>query len=525
MRVVGTAVMVKVVSILIIVIILLSTYQVMSQGYNITLPTRPTKPEFTLLSVDILQVPSSTEGIATLQLNVMYLGLDYLKNVKFKLHIENSLIVSDNPIIIGFIEPGQIITLKYLVKVKVPRTYHLKLVISWESRYVKSAVGYSKVSESSGSITIWRDVKIRGTPLLSVDVRPRMLLEKSINTISFEVCNVGSDIAYNVYIQIHTSAPFIEGNYSKMYIPRLDQNVCKTLKFEVIPYAGPTTLKVSLNYLDSQGNIKYENYDLLLTTISTRPLEVSTSRLFINGSEEQVLYVEISNTGIVPLYNITLSIVSIEGALYVGNSTFEIRKLEQKERIRLPLKLIVPSWSRKVIINYLITYQLPNTNVISYRDTITLQVINHPKIVITDVTITPKTVKSGEAIVLSITFTNLASVTAYNVNVSIYCSDKLRPVSKSSIFFGKINPQTPTVAAFTINTTKPGKAFVKIEITYEDDYGYQYTHTETLNIDIMNSTVGMEEVKEKKINTTIIAVGVVACIVIIGVVIYLLRRK
>lgn len=89
-----------------------------------------TAPPFSIVSISSTPSPTIT-GISKVSITLIYTGGYYLYNTEFSLTPCSGAVVSQNPVFIGWLNPGQEVTVTYLINSTLPINCQSTLTISW----------------------------------------------------------------------------------------------------------------------------------------------------------------------------------------------------------------------------------------------------------------------------------------------------------------------------------------------------------------------------------------------------------
>ncbi|WP_243674677.1 hypothetical protein [Vulcanisaeta distributa] len=126
-----------------------------------------TAPPFSIVSISSTPSPTIT-GVSKVSITLIYTGGYYLYNTEFSLTPCSGAVVSQNPVFIGWLNPGQEVTVTYLINSTLPINCQSTLTISWggaeyETSPRAQVTTYIEVA-GSGSMNINFPLVIYGSP-------------------------------------------------------------------------------------------------------------------------------------------------------------------------------------------------------------------------------------------------------------------------------------------------------------------------------------------------------------------------
>ncbi len=334
---------------------------VMHASYVATVIINQQSQESLLFSVSQVQpvtMPSGSSGVITFQIPLTYAGPYYLGGVSVGLSTCSGSVVSQNPINMGWLSPGQTVDLEFQVNSSIPLNCVGSISISWTGLYKFNSSSQSYVQKGgSGSASIKISEYAQGAPLLSASMNSTQMPLLVSTPVEIVVRNNGSGPIYNLLVQTQASGAFINGSFSDS-IYRADLPPGASLSF--IELVSPTSSQAGITVTTSGVNAAGQPYSysyqqaLTITPLppnlqSTVSLEVNETELVLGeGSPVSLVVAEAGGA----LRNFEVSIAPIN--MYVNGSS-------------LPVTVNIGNLSGSALIHLVLTPLSPNAELsISY---------------------------------------------------------------------------------------------------------------------------------------------------------------
>ncbi len=527
-----------------------STSSTSSVTYN--LPSVPySNKQFLLTILQILQYPNKCNGTLILKICLLHNSPYILYNTKITLGITDGKILTVTPSKILLVEPYTTICTVALVRVYTCGSHILSITLSWSKVYKAQVVmnGIIVPGEEIRTVpdhqTILTTLSVLSSPDIKVNVTPHMLIVGKNNNLRIAVCNVGNGTAYNVHVtlMIVPEGVSLTVNRSQpisISAQSLKSGHCIEVPLSVTvmstshaPYtyaqSGSVLVKVYVTYFEEKLGARNVTYTTYLGVLSSSPIQVVPETLVLNASSTNTVYLRICNPNMFPVQNLTLNVLSAQPAMYLNNTSLYIGNVPPRSCKTIRILLAVPRVLTVPVVKivYELTYWTGLFGYLTQSGTFAFQVLTSPLLAITQITIAPKIVKVGEAVVISVQISNIGTAPAYNVNVTIVPDMHFTTVSTPYMFTSMLSPQSQTVASFTLNATEPGVGTCKIVVTYLDEYGREHRLVKTVHVKIMSTTVTTtSRMSMPKLSATPMLVIAIACALpILGTVVYVLRRR
>ncbi|ADY01545.1 hypothetical protein VMUT_1340 [Vulcanisaeta moutnovskia 768-28] len=501
-----------------------------------------TAPPFSIVSISSVPSPTIT-GVSKVSITLIYTGGYYLYNTEFSLTPCSGTVVSQNPAFIGWLNPGQQVTVTYLINSTLPINCQSTLAISWGAEYETSAKAqvttYIQVA-GSGSMNINFPLVIYGSPIITAYTKTQYLVSNLVNPVELVVSNNGSGSIYNLQVNIGISGATLAAGYSSIVIGTLNPGSNYTMTLYVLPISsGPVTINVGYTGLDQSGNTVSGSISISMSVIAVSSSQVIVypvnSSLSIGSGE---LVIGIRNVNPVPIYNVTLVLTSIQGLSLAGNTTYDIAEIPPGATYYVYVPIAVPISSSSASITYSLTYQYTGGYPGSVQGTMAVSVLNEPSILVTGYQVAPTPLMISETGSVSLNFVNTGPVPAYNLNITAIPGPGIELISQSSTYMGTLNSQQLSAVAFSFTVTKTMNTTITFQIQYTNQFGQQHTQYYTVPITVIrNATLFTQSASQLSSQSTyyryhranyftyiIIALAVVAAVVIIAAVLILRRR-
>ncbi|BDR92424.1 COG1361 S-layer family protein [Vulcanisaeta souniana] len=507
-----------------------------------------TAPPFSIVSVSSVPSPTIT-GVSRITITLIYTGGYYLYNTEFSLTPCSGTVVSQNPVFIGWLNPGQEVTVTYLVNSTLPINCQSTLAISWGAEYETSAraqvTTYIEVA-GSGSMNMNFPMVIYGSPIITAYTKTQYLVSNLVNPVGLVVSNNGSGPIYDLQVNVGVSGATLAAGSNTVVIGTLNPGSNYTVALYVLPTSsGPVTINVGYTGLDQGGNTVSGSISISMNVIAVSSSQVIVypvnSSLSIGSGE---LIIGIRNVNPVPIYNVTLVLTSTQGLSLAGNTTYDIAEIPPGTIDYVYVPVAVPISSSSASITYSLTYQYTGGYPGSVQGTMTVSVLNEPSILVTGYQVAPTPLTIGDTGSVSLNFVNTGPVSAYNLNITAIPGPGIKLVSQSSTYMGTLNSQQLSAVAFSFTVMRVMNTTITFQIQYTDQFGQQHVQYYTVPITVIrNATLLTQSASQLGSQGTnysgyyyythhranyftyiIIALAVVAVVVIIAVVLVLRRR-
>ncbi|WP_069807966.1 COG1361 S-layer family protein [Vulcanisaeta thermophila] len=518
----------------VIIALALAMTVVAQQYYN-------TAPPFSIVNIETIPSPSTT-GISKVTITLLYIGGNYLYNTEFQLTTCSGTVVSRNPVFIGWLSPGQEVTISYLINSTLPINCQATLTASWAAEYEASPraqiTTYIEVS-GSGSTTINFPLVIYGTPDITISTNTTSVVSNMVNPVKILIVNNGSGPIYNLQVTVTPQGAVMSGVTNVISIGTLNPGGRYGLVLYLIPTStGPISLNIAYSGIDQSGGSINGAYTISLGVVTASPSQVL---VFPVNSSLTVglgrIILGIRNTNPVPIDNVTLVLTSVSGVNLMGTTTYEITSIMPGSTYYLEIPIAVSITSSSATITYALSYQYSNGYPASTQGSLSLTVLSTPSILVTGYQIAPTPTRVGNVTSVSLNFVNTGPIPAYNLNVTIIPGPGVRVISQSSTYMGTLNPQQLGAVAFSFIPTRPGNTTITFLIQYVDQYGqshnvyYTVPITVTGNATFTTSPIGAGASsgqgyyyrRPPVISYVLIGIAVLA-VVIIVVIVLVLRR-
>jgi len=400
---------------------------------------------FSVSQVEPITVPSGNNGVVTFQVPITYAGPYYLGGVAITFNAcGGAAVVSQNPINIGWISPGQTIDLDFEVNTSIPMNCGGSILISWSGLYKYNASSQSYYeAEGSGSASISITEYAIGSPLLSASINSTQLPLLANTPIRVTLKNNGSGPIYDLLVTTQASGAFINGSFSdSIYYKELEPGKAASFLLWVKPTTGQASITIIASGINAFNQPYSTSYQQYLTVTPLPPSLQSLVNLSINSTEiiqgrSNAVTLLVTAVGH-PLNDFQLTINPLN--MYVNGSSLpliiNIGKLN--ERV-IHLSLMPLSQDAELSISYS-GVNAAGQQVTGTGNTI-FTVIQEPTAL--SVSLSPSTVYAGNPTSFKLSVTDNSSLILNNVTVTVISSTPL------------INSTYPPI--LTINKMMPGQ--------------------------------------------------------------------
>lgn len=400
---------------------------------------------FSVSQVEPITVPSGNNGVVTFQVPITYAGPYYLGGAAITFNAcGGATVVSQNPINIGWISPGQTIDLDFEVNTSIPMNCGGSILISWSGLYKYNASSQSYYeAEGSGSASISITEYAIGSPLLSASINSTQLPLLANTPIRVTLKNNGSGPIYDLLVTTQASGAFINGSFSdSIYYKELEPGKAASFLLWVKPTTGQASITIIASGINAFNQPYSTSYQQYLTVTPLPPSLQSLVNLSINSTEiiqgrSNAVTLLVTAVGH-PLNDFQLTINPLN--MYVNGSSLpliiNIGKLN--ERV-IHLSLMPLSQDAELSISYS-GVNAAGQQVTGTGNTI-FTVIQEPTAL--SVSLSPSTVYAGNPTSFKLSVTDNSSLILNNVTVTVISSTPL------------INSTYPPI--LTINKMMPGQ--------------------------------------------------------------------
>jgi hypothetical protein len=255
---------------------------------------------------------------------------------------------------------------------------------------------------------------------------------------------------------------------------------------------------------------------------------------FVQAGDEFVLELGLLNTSARTISNIKVTVSSEDGAFIPVNSSnsFYIENLGKKERSDQVMNLTVkPTAEQKTTpLTVDMSYEDGSGNAFTSKDIISIPVMQETKLEVDDVIAPPELYAAMQSGV-SVQFYNTGKTTLNNLRVTAE-GDFDTPES-TSYFVGNLESGKSDTYDFAFIPRKGGALEGKIIFSYEDASGDQQVLERPFSFQVMDEmpAMGPEAMPEDPTagkaggKALWIALGVIACLIVIGIIVWRKIRK
>lgn len=463
-------------------------------------PRRPSagvsvqKAYFTLESATWERTTTRGDGISLLGLRIYYYGTNTLLDVTSSLRLEcGASILTTQPILLGSWEPGTPKEVVYAINVsrmtpRCPATIN----IQHEGIAVRTSTGYDVIpSVGGGSITF--TLEYAGTPDIRVRVQPSTIYSGAVNSILLVLENVGTGDAIDLSAAIAFSgASVLEVEHPvKMKVSRLEAGSSIDLKLRVVPTSSQVGITVTYDFVDDLGNHRSGQFGLGVPVVSSFAIVVVAEPSKLVAGSSSSIALRIHNYGSSTLRNSLLVLGVPQGSrIVVTPQVLEVGDVEPGGSKEVGVDVSVPNTaSGAQSLTYSLIYESEEGTKVTYKDYLTMFIVERAQLAITSVEVVPQRPVSGGTVITSLTLINLGSQAVGKVNVTAIPLSSLAPIRRSYYFLGQVQPQSPTSIPFSFRILEPGTHAVMFNITFEDVYGIKWSLSRSVSFEAVEQTL------------------------------------
>ncbi|MEM1611048.1 MAG: hypothetical protein QXQ57_05335 [Sulfolobales archaeon] len=389
------------------------------------------------------------------------------------------------PQFISILEIGKSVILSY--QVYVPSSLAgSTIVISVSLSYIDQYGSQRLITQQLGFYVLETSIT-----MITVNVSPTAIIP-GFNNLTLYLANNGDTPLYNLTLYITPTTPIaLINSDGRYYVGNLDAGKSWFTTLTIFTTRSSPTpqqtyniadLKISITYYDTTGYLRAENRDIYLI-IFTQPLTSPISldlepQVLVTGKiNNATLYIK--NVGQDTIENLGVAISILGGQVsLIGSSVTQIPRLSPEASLEVPLQIYVPpAASPSATIQVDLSYYVEG---VLFHETKGIGIVSRGiiDIKVTDYTIIPERPSPGQIFSITVTLTNLGTITASAVTASPISTQNIRVFGSRSVFIGdmQINSPTTFTVTFTIsNSTPPGRYEIPIQITYYDNLRTLYT--------------------------------------------------
>ncbi len=523
-----------------------------SSSLMYSLPSVPySNKQFILAALQVLQYPHWCNGTLILRVCLLHDSPYVLYDVKLSLGVTEGKVLAVSPSKILIVEPYSSVCLVTLLRTYTCGSHILSITLSWSKVYKAKIVmnGVVVPGEEVRTVpdhqTILSTLTVLPSPDFRISVSPQLLIIGKDNDLMVEVCNVGNGTAYDVHVSLMVVPEGVSLTMNRsqpvtLTMQSLKPRSCVRIPLLITvmstshtPYtyaqAGSVLVKVYVTYFEEKLGFRNITYTTYLGVLPSSPVQVLPETLVLNASSVNLVHLKVCNPNMFPIHNVTLNVLSTQSAILLNSTLIPIGDLPPRSCKLAKIVLAVPRVLSVPIVRvaYELTYWTGSLGYLTQSGTFTFQVLTTPRLIITQITVAPKVVKVGEAVVISVQISNVGTSPAYNVNVTIVPDMHLVAISTPYMFTSMLAPQSQTVASFTLNATRSGVSTCKIIVTYLDEYGRMHVLTRCVHVNVVSSTsTALSKMEMSRLSAApMLAIAIACALPILGTVLYVIRKR
>jgi hypothetical protein len=389
------------------------------------------------------------------------------------------------PRIVDFLGVGRSVNLSYQI--------YVPITLSGSTLVVLVTLSYVDQYGSQKSLTQQLGFYVSEALLSMINISiSTTMINPGINNLTLYVINNGNSPISNVTLYIVPAPPIaLVNSDGKYYIDRLDRGASWSTNIAVfisrvaaMPQQVYSTanLKISLTYYDAAGTLRTETRDIYLIIyippiVSPISVNIEPQVLVTGKINDATIYVK--NVGHKDIENLQVAVSTIGGQIsLIGGSSAQISRLSPGASLEIPTQIYVPpaaSPSATILVD--INYYIEGT---LFHETRAVGMVSRGiiDIKVTDFTTIPERPSPGQIFSVTVTLTNMGTITASAVTATPVQTQNIRVFGSRSIFIGDMQVNSPTaftVTLITSNNTSPGRYEIPIQLTYYDNLRTLYT--------------------------------------------------
>ena len=465
--------------------------------------------------------------VRVLEITTKYYGDKTVLNAKAYLDLPCGQILTEQPVIVGSIDPGRILKLVYAINVSELREdCSARLRIEYDSVAVRYGSGY-KIESENGVLTASFKINLKGFPKCSVSISPSVLIRGSTATVTLLIYNNGDGSMVDPKVTVNVEGATIVGEGTPIIFGTSKLNPSKLLakNITIIPLSSVVLFKIQVDYLNEDGEYSSEYYSISLTATSSTGIFITAEPSKIKSGSLEKIKLKIWNLGSTRLKDAVLRIYTTTGSqLVVTPSVIDVGDIDSGENVEVGVEVGVPrGLSGSYLISYELYYKSEDESLVSIRGSFNVFVVEEAKLTVSSIEVVPQPVPVNGTVVVSITIINLGYKPLNEVNVTINSPKSLKPLRKTYYFVGQLPSQSPMSIPFSFKALEEGVYTISFKITYKDVYGVAW---ETVrNISIKVEKPSSTTVLTNKPNIPWLALAVALVLVLLVAVWWWRKRK
>jgi uncharacterized repeat protein (TIGR01451 family) len=322
-----------------------------------------------------------------------------------------------------------------------------------------------------------------------------------VNLVKVLLENFGKTPLKNMTLSVSTSQflSLIEGD-GKMFLGTLQpQDKVETLlKIYVSPTSQTSsTITFTVTYYDTSGILKSENRYLtflLNTTTWVSPISINVNPTTLVAGKLNDIEVLLTNTGDTAIkgLSITFSFPSSQ-VTWLTPDMFKAEKISPRETVTIKGRAYnPPTATTSTIMQMNIKYYDESGNL--YQESRSVGMLSQGiiELKVIDTTILPEKPSPGQIFSITITITNVGTITASSVSALPQLPGGFRMFGSKSVFVGDMQVNVPTTFTLSIqalNTTRPQKYSIPVTVTYYDNLRELHSLNLNLTVDVQEKNV------------------------------------
>jgi uncharacterized repeat protein (TIGR01451 family) len=366
-------------------------------------------------------------------------------------------------------------------------SYTIPLTLNWNTTFTKGITQ-----------TEYASVNLKGKAKLTLSTED-ILNPGQVNTINVKLNNEGTGAASQISVSVTAPAGVsILNQISSISALAANSTYEITLKAYISSSSAgaPVTFTFTMTYEDAYGNSKSSSQSLgfnvkNIESISSISLNVQPTSL-IAGKANNIT-VAVKNIADSPIHSISLSF-----AFSSGSVTWLQPDIAQEEELASGQSFIIqakaydpPATTASVTLQISIKYY--DDNNVLYQETRNIGLLSQGliDIKVTDFSVLPEQITPGQIFSITGTITNIGTITASAVTAAPHLPEGFIMFGSRSVFIGDMAVNTPTtftISIQAINTTKPNKYQIPVELSYNDNLRNPLSTTLSVPVDVVNGT-------------------------------------
>jgi uncharacterized repeat protein (TIGR01451 family) len=324
-------------------------------------------------------------------------------------------------------------------------------------------------------------IKAPEPPFFTLSASPTTLVVGEVTSVALQLANLGASDLRGVVLSVAGTPPVaLVNSDGRFYIGDVKAGEKASVQLQLYasaPAATPIPLAVTISFIDSSNTQRVEMRSLSFFTElrpRTSPFTLSIQPRTLIAGRVNNITVTATNIADYRVSGVLLTF-SFTGpqVVWLEPDLVRIASLAPGESHTFEARVYNPPLaSPSVLLQVSIRYYDDRNNLNQETRSIGLLSRGLIELRATDFSIIPERPAPGQVFSITVTLTNIGTITASAVTASPHPPEGFRLFGARSIFIGDMQVNTPTTFTFSLrvgNTTSPGSYQIPVELTFFDN--------------------------------------------------------